>query len=385
MALINKLSAIGDAIRGKTGGTEKLTLDAMPEAINSITTGSGGVDIEPIVLSGDCSYKCAGELSKEYLELHGDTVSTKDVTNASFMFYKNPIDEIHFELNSKQNTSSEYNSLHMVFKECHNLKSIPKMNNFSPSQTNELFYNCYNLKEIPEDIDSTWDWSYLENSGKLSSGARNSMFSGCYSLRYIPVSFLNHFQPSLTNKSFNLFYNGFKFCCVLDELVNLPVLHNTEILTTNYFDSTFSNCSRLSRLKFSLQSNYKPYKVNWKSHIIDLSQYVGYAKSIDNILNYNSGITADKEVTDDTTYAALKNDADWFTLDVAYSRYNHDSAVETINSLPDASAYLADNGGTNTIKFKGASGSATDGGAINTMTEEEISVATAKGWTVSYV
>ena len=70
---------------------------------------------------------------------------------------------------------------------------------------------------------------------------------------------------------------------------------------------------------------------------------------------------------------------------MAYSRYNHDSAVATINSLPDTSAYLAANGGTNTIKFKGAAGSATDGGAINTLTEEEIAVATAKGWTCSFV
>ena len=43
MALINKLSAIGDAIRAKTGGTEKLTLDQMPDAINSITSGSSEV------------------------------------------------------------------------------------------------------------------------------------------------------------------------------------------------------------------------------------------------------------------------------------------------------------------------------------------------------
>jgi hypothetical protein len=103
------------------------------------------------------------------------------------------------------------------------------------------------------------------------------------------------------------------------------------------------------------------------------------------VLNYNSGITADKEVKDDATYQALKNDPDWFATKIEYSRYNHDSAVNTINSLPDTSAYLAANGGTNTIKFQGASGSLTDGGAINTLTEEEIAVAAAKGWTVTFV
>lgn len=39
MALTNKLSAIGNAIRSKTGGTELLTLDQMPTAIASIETG----------------------------------------------------------------------------------------------------------------------------------------------------------------------------------------------------------------------------------------------------------------------------------------------------------------------------------------------------------
>ena len=44
MALTNKLTAIADAIRGKTGGTEAMTLDQMATAINGIETGgsSGG-------------------------------------------------------------------------------------------------------------------------------------------------------------------------------------------------------------------------------------------------------------------------------------------------------------------------------------------------------
>ena len=102
-------------------------------------------------------------------------------------------------------------------------------------------------------------------------------------------------------------------------------------------------------------------------------------------LDAGTGVTMETRVVDATTYEALKNNPNWWSSDVAYSRYNHDSAVETINSLPDTSAYLASNGGTNTIKFLGASGSATDGGAISTLTAEEIAVATAKGWTVTLV
>jgi hypothetical protein len=41
MALTNKLTAIADAIRDKTGDTELLTLDQMPVAIQGIETGGG--------------------------------------------------------------------------------------------------------------------------------------------------------------------------------------------------------------------------------------------------------------------------------------------------------------------------------------------------------
>ena len=132
--------------------------------------------------------------------------------------------------------------------------------------------------------------------------------------------------------------------------------------------------------------------VKWKSQIIDLSSGVGYAATYserDYIRLFGGGGLKEdfvgKEITDDATYQALKDDPNSFTTNLNYSRYNHDSAVRTINSLPDTSAYLASAGGTNTIKFLGASGALTDGGAINTLTEEEIAVATARGWTVSLV
>lgn len=41
MALTNKLSSIGDAIRAKTGKSSLLTLDQMPTEIQSISGGGG--------------------------------------------------------------------------------------------------------------------------------------------------------------------------------------------------------------------------------------------------------------------------------------------------------------------------------------------------------
>ena len=44
MALINKLTAIADAIRAKTGGTSQLSLDEMATAIAGIETGGGATE-----------------------------------------------------------------------------------------------------------------------------------------------------------------------------------------------------------------------------------------------------------------------------------------------------------------------------------------------------
>ena len=172
-------------------------------------------------------------------------------------------------------------------------------------------------------------------------------------------------------------------CTSLDEIRGLNPQSGEYV--SNAFTDSFYWCQRIKDLIFLTQEDGTPYVVNWKAQTIDLSGMIGRGSTQNYIINYNSGITADKEVTDDTSYQALKDDPDWFTCIEEYSRYNHDSAVNTINSLPDTSAYLASKGGTNTIKFKGAAGSLTDGGAINTLTEEEIAVAAAKGWTVTFV
>jgi hypothetical protein len=52
MALTNKLTAIADSIRDKTGTTDKLTLDQMPQAIANIETGgsSGGGGVNSCTL-----------------------------------------------------------------------------------------------------------------------------------------------------------------------------------------------------------------------------------------------------------------------------------------------------------------------------------------------
>ena len=55
MALTDKLTAIADAIRGKTGGTEEMTLDQMATEINGIEAGGGDGRVETCAVTIESS------------------------------------------------------------------------------------------------------------------------------------------------------------------------------------------------------------------------------------------------------------------------------------------------------------------------------------------
>lgn len=378
MALTDKLTAIGNAIREKTGGTDLLTLDQMPAEIASISTGGGGIEIEPIVLTGDCSHFGTGPLSSKFIELFGDKITTNGLTSLSNMFNNYELTNIPFELNMNNASGRSCMSL---FERAKNLEVLPMMNDFYPESVSRMFYGCARLRTIPENVFNNWNYDRLH---RYSYAGTDYMFYNCYSLRNIPESFLKNIYTSGTSSSYSLLNYGFYTCYCLDEIRGINFNPNVNI-TSNVCVWSFNSCSRVKDIIFDCNEDGSPKAINAKQQTIDLTTYVGYAYIPSYILNYNSGITADKRVSDDATYQALKDDPDYWTTNINYSRYNHDSAVRTINSLPDTSAYLATAGGTNTIEFKGASGALTDGGAINTLTEEEIAVATAKGWTVSLV
>lgn len=377
----SNLTNIANAIRGKNGETTTYKPSEMAAAISAISGGGSDIPESAFVVSGNCQYRFANGGWDWFINQYGNRITTNDINNITNMFQHCGVTSIPFEINCiNKEISMQY-----IYGDCTNLTNISKIN-IKPIDIRQIFYNCYRLKTVPEDFADNWDWSYLESrtSSNKYSGYSDKVFYSCYSLRSFPMNIFKG-NPYLCSNPY--FYYGFYNCYALDELVNLPVIYTEATWTGNMFTYCFNNCDRLKNITFAKQNDGTPYTVSWKSQVIELDSNVGYIYSdIKNrLINYNSGITADKEVTDATTYAALKDDPDWFTCNVAYSRYNHDSAVATINSLPDTSAYLATAGGTNTIKFKGAAGSATDGGAINTLTEEEIAVATAKGWTVTLV
>lgn len=384
MALTDKFSAIGDAIREKTGKSDLLTLDAMPVEIASITTGGGGNEPtdEELTFSGNCDNLFRNGNWNWVIDRYSDRININNITN--FSYGLSDMKKADLSILTIHTNNANFNGL---FNNSNALEKLPKVAEGSSVMRyfTSMFSNCNRL--LGDEI-NRFITSFEIPTNKDTNIAYNTIFNNCYSVRDLTpaLEWLDRAINSYTGTStsfvnYNQALNGLN---ALDKVTNMFVVRVGGARTSNAFTYAFNRCSRLKDIIFKL-NNGVPYKVNWKSQTIDLaiSQFVGYAADPSAITGYNSGITADKQVKDDATYQALKNDPDWFTCDLRYSRYNHDSAVNTINSLPDTSAYLATAGGTNTIKFYGDSGSLTDGGAINTLTEEEIAVAIAKGWTVT--
>lgn len=400
------LTDIASAIRTKTGSTELMKPREMAAAIEGIEgrdPSCNGMHIpdEALTVTGNCNYRFSYDGWSWFLNECGDRITTKDISNAYYMFGLSiGIKDIPFEINIKDGgaecgfmftgcnnvktvpsidfkQTGKYFSSANMFMNCYNLESIGTIKNLYPSDMSSMFKDCRKLRHAPD-----FEGLNLARIREYNYSQAGYLFQNCYSLRTVPEDFLEQiYMPTATIGSYLHLTKTFTCCHALDEIRGINP--KTGALTSNVFASgsgaTFAYCGRVKDIVFATQDDGSPYVCNWKNQMIELNTCVGYVDFPQSVLNYNSGITADKEVKDDATYQALKNDPDWWTVEPVYCRYNKLSAINTINSLPDVSQ-----GTGNTIKFTGVAGSKTDGGAINTMTEEEIAVAASKGWTVTF-
>ena len=277
------------------------------------------------------------------------------------------------------------------------LSVIPPIHIRGNVDVNQAFSGCINLTQLPTFIQYT-------SSAEIINWFH--MFSNCASITNIPSAYLSSIMgyDSSRNSTSGLFQNClslkemldinicllshdfsymFENCCQLNKIVGLA-MPGIEF-TSNIFTNMFKNCVMMSKLTFSGSGNYE-----WKSQTIDFTT-CGYDTTTNHTYSTSMGgkkfiFDSAKQVTDASTYNQLKDTADWWTADVAYSKYDRQSAIATIKSLPDTKNYLSSNGGTNTIKFKKSAGSAKgDNYNMSKLSASEIAVATAKGWTVSLV
>ena len=444
--LVNEtsLNGIAAAIREKNGETTKYKPSEMAAAITALVIGGGGSgegdEGIPFEWGSDLNYWNYSGMWDWYFEKYGNKITTKYITNLNNAFYWSELTELPIVLNggseyqgvgcsnafayaafmpTKENlagiqnyiSSPSYmfynnrsfdsvpelymmatkdNSYEYMFSQL-NASEIGTIHNAYMLDTGYMFYRSQKLRHAPK-----FENARMNNDGLGSMKHTGFMFKECYSLRDIPEDFLKIIYNEKGGSSYTHFNSQFEDCYVLDEVVGINP--RTKAMTSNIFATTFKNCHRLKNIVFAKKEDGTPYTVSWKNQTIDLHDNIGWDDQsqsngayvvaegkLERIVRYNSGITSDKYVNDGATYAALKDDPDWFTNKYEYSRYNHTSAVKTINSLPDASTYLAtQSSGTNIIKFRQDAGMSTDGGSIGNLTEEEIAVATAKGWNVVY-
>lgn len=288
--------------------------------------------------TGDLSYFDYNGRMDNWFKTYKNLLSFDDVTDARNMFYGSTLTEIP---TITFNGTADSSAIGM-FMQCYNLTTFPTLITKKSSKETldcvNMFNSCKKLVELPN---NTYFSSVFATGAFAGTYSFMGMFQNCLALT--KLSDLSIFDRKIRAKQYstdtnqgnymNLFYN----CQSLQELSNFPLRNSSDTYDVNMFSETFYNTYSLKKLTFSATGSF-----SWSNQVIDLST-TGYSNS------------------------------------VADSVYNHNSAVETLNSLPTVS------GSSNYIKFKKTAGSATSGGSINDLTAEEIAVATAKGWTVSLV
>lgn len=407
------LTNIANAIREKNGETTQYKPSEMAAAITNLPTGGGGGYVptdEELTYTVNSTSLFPTAANMFLIREYGDRMKLK-LQGYSEMFFMNYPYET-FDVNPKiSKDSTETIAFGSFFTGMSKVKEItgtlhqedPSIR-YNHNNMYGLFRNCNNLRTINENFINA-DTIFWLNSSSSSYCKFGSVFENCYSIREVPkfvfelTRCADGGRPVITS-TYYAYASTFKNCYALNKIEGLPIFYGQYLredkITSNLFANTFNCCGNLSKLTFDVNPDGTPKTANWNNQIIDLSNYVGYAESASNMTGYNSGLTTDKNINIGgvtPTSQAFRTETinDYFATNGGCSKYGHLEAVETINSLPDTSAA----GGNNTIKFYGSQGYYTNYlkgrcgqspivlGTINKLTEEEIAVAAAKGWTVT--
>lgn len=343
----------------------------------------------------------------------GDDAENGLVSTFAYSDYED-LSDIKITFTTPNKTST--NKLQDTFVSCKKLKHLPVITNTSKVEvygnaSNFNFSYCHLLSD--EEL-AQW-FSHFMNTTTSNFQSVN-WFQNCYSLK--DASWFGDVELFTANKPSSIYYL-FGYCVNLEKMV-LPILGETMEVTSNMFgtsNAAWNYTPMLSSMTLKTTENGLPYTVRWKGQTLEFlsSNQTGWSNAESNIapmLDYGSN-TAENNIfygcsssnstidldTAQSRYEILKNNPNWYSIAynsvtyngtnvkaaMLFSKFNHDSMVELINSLPDTSAYLAAKGGTNTIKFNKYLGALTDAGGAENLTDEEIAVATSKGWTISLV
>lgn len=298
---------------------------------------------EDLTFTGDCSNLFYYGRLSWILEHYTSLLSFSNIEKAEscFFYLKSDADLTNLTFYMKDGYTNSINHMFQGSSLSYLPHIVGRIHDCS-----SIFKTC-KMKSIPDNFFD--DFIIQKPSGYSSAITCSSMFDGCKNLTKVPSlkAFKQLDSAVIPSYGFyNFYYCLFNECSSLQEVRDLPIVYgiNSEV-KQNFFAGMVNEAEKLSSFTF------EPNQTARLSNQILYLASAGYA--------YYGGNP--------------KN-----------SVYNYDSAVETINSLPDTSAFLAEAGGTNTIRFLEDQGANTEGGAIGNLTAEEIAVAAAKGWTVAF-
>nr|DAH61379.1 MAG TPA: hypothetical protein [Caudoviricetes sp.] len=293
-------------------------------------------------------------------------------------FYEsNLCDDITIDIDCS-NIGGGSSALNYFMGNCRNIKKLHLTIHDIPSnfRFTQLSYLCQNNEKLEEVNDDLFD--FIVNMTAMTNKT-SGFFGPCYNLKKLPSSI---YRLQIDQASTNMYWG-------ISNLVNLrridiPLCMSSSPTGFMVYNSDFSNLSSLEHFIVTNPNNvvYTGAASSNSSYLtLNLSNYVGYF----NGTTYANRVTdiADgtrPRVTNDEEYALYK-DQDYWTTSLLYSHYNKTAAIETLQSLPDMTGW----GFNFVVKFQGNSGSKTDGGSIQSMTDEEIAIATNKNWTVQFV
>lgn len=299
---------------------------------------------------------------------------------------------------------------------------------------NSAFLNCANLRKIP---------NFVTKDGKINLNQSFRTFENCYKLeqeefdKFIKLDFSSTPQLPSFNNNYNLKHidltqavnglvpwgegNYWSFQLLIGSQPNLrtiklpawnPKQDSEPFELSSYYWGRWDGMTMLNSITFSTEESGVATKAKIKNCLIYIENDYGCGQIMTELMKYpDEPLTKDDNVFKDITsstctierikagYERVKNSPNWCSVcdyainyqgkiiypRILTSRFNHKSMIDLINTLPDTSEYIAAKGGTNTLKLCKYMGDLTDEGGTSNLTEEEIAVATAKGWTIALV
>lgn len=392
MALTDKLTDIADAIRAKTGESDLLTLDEMPDAIAGISGGGSAVDNVPqtINYTGSLNNHFQNDRYKWLIENYSNRLQFNAITALREAFNSCtllPSNDINISVNYLLDCNSAFSN---IFQSDTTglVQVVPYIKGGILLNGQYAFYNSH--IQLP----NNWFNQFALPNG---TGALTMTDIFSYSIIHQIIDMNN--DSIVDNQQFTTSRNAYQILpfnyvhssslVFIDGLINIPV-GSTRTKPTTAATMTWRDvvCKRLT---FKL-NNGVPYHANWNKLTLDLSNTGWIAMMTHNSVNseqikwfgqgnYTENLILQHQITDATSAENLKDDPWRWSSYVEGSLYNKTAALETIATLPDLTA----SNSTATIIFSGDAGAFTSGGAIGSMTSAEIAVATNKGWTVQFV